>query len=468
MKRGGGVMPWLPFVWAAVLGTIVAGCTLGGASSTALALGIPIGGWWSAAGQAHGHLQLFGWGGMMVLGVGFFFLPRLRGAMLAQEALLPWILGLLSGGLALRLIAQLALALDGSAPSAFGLAGSGLLELAGATLALAVLVATSRDGPPLRQRPGLVQVLPYLVVSFSAFWLAMAANAVLVASAAAEGAAALPGTGDGLVVHLGLVGFLVPISVAVSARTLPLFLWLRVPSTRSLNLAFALFLIGLALTLWGYIGGGVRLRAVGSILEGAAFVSFAAVLQVVPIRRRSGAVPTRDPHYLRPVEWLLVPAYLWLALAGLLSILEGAGGILSSPPIPPDVTRHALASGFVTLLILGMGVRMLPGFSGRRVASVGLVWATVWLGNAAALLRVIPPALAALGGAALWPFGPVSAYLAISGPLGLAAVVCFGLNLWRTFGLSPGRQPTPDASPGERTPAADRRSGARRTERRPG
>jgi uncharacterized protein involved in response to NO len=81
------------------------------------------------------------------------------------------------------------------------------------------------------------------------------------------------------------------------------------------------------------------------------------------------------------------------------------------------------------LLILGMAVRMVPGFAGRKLHSVRLVWATVWLGNAAAILRVLPLFL---------PSSRVTmALLGLAGLLGLAAVACLGWNLWRTLSDSP-------------------------------
>jgi hypothetical protein len=58
------------------------------------------------------------------------------------------------------------------------------------------------------------------------------------------------------------------------------------------------------------------------------------------------------------------------------------------------------------------------------------VQATLWLGNAAALLRVgsllLAPALAAFsGGAQIAAFA-----FGLSGPLGLALAICLLLNLW--------------------------------------
>ena len=426
---------WLPFVWASILIAATAGFGFGAAIFAVVAGGAPLGLWWPALYQAHGHLQLFGWGGLMVLGVGFFFLPRLRGTTLAAPELLGWILAFLAGGLFLRAVAQPALVgAPASVSPRAALAASGLLELMGITLAVGLLAATSRAGPPLRQRRGLLPVLPYLITAFAAAWLALAGNTAGTLLAAVQGTSAVPSIADELTVHLGLVGFLVAVSVAVSARTFPLFLWLRVPGSMPLALAFGPFLVGLALRSAGIAAGAPTAATAGQLLEGVSFVAFGVVLHVVPPRRRPGHVPSTDAHYLRPVELLLIPAYLWLVAAGLLDVLQGLAIFGLPEPIPVDAERHALASGFVTLLILGMAARMLPGFHGKQPATTSLLWATVALGNCSALLRVTPVILVGIGGTTLWPFGPPSVSLALSGLLGMGAVACLGLNLWRTLG----------------------------------
>ena len=70
---------WPPFVWTAVMLALTAGFGLGRMLFAAPVLGLPVGAWWPAAAQVHAHVQLFGWAGLMVLGVAFHFLPRLRG-----------------------------------------------------------------------------------------------------------------------------------------------------------------------------------------------------------------------------------------------------------------------------------------------------------------------------------------------------------------------------------------------------
>ena len=86
-----------------------------------------------------------------------------------------------------------------------------------------------------------------------------------------------------------------------------------------------------------------------------------------------------------------MPAYTWLGVAGLLLILDGLSWWGLTPRPPLDAERHALGMGLITVADPGDGgPDCCPGFSGRKLHSVRLVWATVWLGNGAAVLRVLP------------------------------------------------------------------------------
>src|ERR1700674_3876437 len=100
-KPGGGAV-WEPFVWAAIWLALIAGFGLGGVLFAAPAFGLSVGGWVAAAAHVHGHIQLFGWAGLMVLGVGLHFLPRLRGRPLARQRHAHTAVGLLVMGLVLR------------------------------------------------------------------------------------------------------------------------------------------------------------------------------------------------------------------------------------------------------------------------------------------------------------------------------------------------------------------------------
>src|ERR1051326_5355132 len=95
-----------PILQCALLRGAGGGFLLATVLTLARAFSTPLGAWWEAMAQAHGHLQLFGWAGLFVLGVAFHFLPRLRGTPLARARLTPWMLGALVTGLVLRAVCQ--------------------------------------------------------------------------------------------------------------------------------------------------------------------------------------------------------------------------------------------------------------------------------------------------------------------------------------------------------------------------
>ena len=202
------------------------------------------------------------------------------------------------------------------------------------------------------------------------------------------------------------------------------------------------------------LGGPPPLDALGRLLEGGALLAATWVVDA-PLFRTRGAVLARaqarqrelgqTPRPWPPLssdlvaaEWLLRTAYAWLVVAGALLLLGGALALGGGPLLPADVERHALGTGFVTLLISAWG-RGCCRDSSAKPTSPAQGWSgrTVWLGNAAALLRVAPPLvvwlLALAAPAATPPAALTNGLLALSGLLGLAAVACFTINLWRTL-----------------------------------
>jgi cbb3-type cytochrome oxidase subunit 1 len=116
-------------------------------------------------------------------------------------------------------------------------------------------------------------------------------------------------------------------------------------------------------------------------------------------------------------------------------MLAGASVLFGfSLPYSSDVARHAFLMGFVTHLILGMSVRMIPGFVRRKkIASAKLVDATFWLGNTAAAFRVLPLILpSALFEAMPGAARTAQATFAFSGILGMFAIACLTINLRKT------------------------------------
>jgi hypothetical protein len=239
----------------------------------------------------------------------------------------------------------------------------------------------------------------------------------------------------------------------MSARALPLYAGLDAFPRRPLWIAAWIYVAGLALACVGAAAGenAAALMGWGLAAMGTTLVYF--VVAFVRLMRGRGHLPRRvaelapQPEAVErayvaqvargrnaygPFVALVASAYMWALLGGLLLLADGAALALGqTPPVAFDAARHALALGFIALLICGVAPRMLPGFSGGHIASPRLVTATLWLGNAAALLRVgsllLAPPLAALG-----PAGTAldTALFGLSGPLGLALALCLLANLW--------------------------------------
>ena len=125
-----------------------------------------------------------------------------------------------------------------------------------------------------------------------------------------------------------------------------------------------------------------------------------------------------------PYVALIGSAYLWGVLGALLLIIDGLTLLLfGTLPITLDAIRHSFAVGFITLLICGIASHLVPGFSRKAIRSPRLVTAILLLGNLAALLRVGSLLFAAMLPGATF-------FFALSGPTGLALVLCLTVNLW--------------------------------------
>ncbi|HLG62403.1 MAG TPA: hypothetical protein VKY19_10745 [Ktedonosporobacter sp.] len=422
------------------------------------AFSLPAGSWWTPLVQAHGHLQLFGWAGLFVLGVALHFLPRLRGASLALPGLLPWLLGALVSGLLLRACSQPLLAITGAEIWRILLVISGVLECVALVGAVALLAMTALHGPSLANRQAFQQILPFIVMAFGSLGLASVINLVNVIQAASSGS--VPPANDDLNVTLGLLGFLVPMALAMSARSLPMYSGLEAfpqklmwPLAITYCLGLMLLCAGTMMSApWsGIITGG------GMIGMGAVVILFVGIF--LRLMRSRGRLPrkvtelapapqavansyrakvTKERKDYGPFVLLVASAYLWAVLGGTLLVVDGVMQLMGAGPILAlDAIRHSFAIGFIALLICGVAPRMISGFSGGNIMSPKLVRATLWLGNSAALLRVgsllVAPLLALFQGTG---YTIVAVTFGLSGPIGLALAICLAVNLWPALGHS--------------------------------
>lgn len=453
-----------PFCFGFALASLSVALTVGFGYAAVLAVLIgfqlPMGSWWVAMLQAHGHAQLLGWIGLFIIGVSLYFLPRLAGAPLRHPRLSTWILSLLASGIFLRALSQPLLAAGLEDPVHTGLRWtfgfSALLETAGVFIYLYLLVTTLRGAPA--DRPALKTVRIFLAIAIAGWGLysLLAAGLAFHASLGDNPLLDIAWNRFGIELFTGFV--VLPTAMAFSVRTLPLYL--RLPAVRwpvaryGQVYLMALILIHVPvfaqLTEISFASSLAHLSPIGKVLRGAILLLFIWKLDTLfrwypPWTAHRIGEPGPDRRPTRPglpdygefgrFELLLYAAYAFLALAAMVELLDGALVLLRiASPFDPDALRHTHLAGFITLLLLGMAPRMVPGFlHKRKVALPGLVAATFYVATAAALCRIAPLLLVGIldripGGLAvsMTAFG-------LSGVLGWLAAAVLACNLLRTW-----------------------------------
>jgi uncharacterized protein involved in response to NO len=362
--------------------------------------------------QAHGHAQVFGWIGSFILGIGFYSVPKLRGTAKAAfaAAWACWVMWTV--GVALRWTATI-YAWHWRAL----LPVSAALELA----AFAVFFrAVSQHRP---QTSGKNALDPWIWVVISA---TIGLLLVLVANLAGCVGLALAGRGpafehvfDQRYLVLMTWGFLVPFVWGFSARWMPVFLGLASPHPGLLLSAVVVNFAGVFLTWAGWGRVATWLFVAGAGLAIAALRMFSPSRKEPKIR----GVHSSFPFFIRAAySWVLVAALLGAAAAR----WDSSGGIWGA-------SRHALTVGFVSVMVLSVGQRILPAFAAMRLLwSTRLMFAGLALVTAGCTLRVSCEILAYQNYAAwAWTVLPVSAILELAG------LTAFAANLFGTFLFEP-------------------------------
>jgi uncharacterized protein involved in response to NO len=448
------------FIWVACAAALGVGFATGAHMAFVMGFGFPLGKGFASFVQVHGHVQLMGWAGLFIMGISLHFIPRLTGVPIAQPLWLSRIAWLMGIGIALRSIGHSVL------PSLTGwpvftlvawlVVVSGGLEWGGILLYVYLLLSTLRRVGPAK-RMALLSVRPFLGMMIAGWLLYACLNLVLLVQMVLSKSVVLPYGWNQFAIQsfTGLV--LLPVAFAFSVRTLPLYLRLATPNWSVRGAAYA-YLVALAVQVLPTVPLLFTLTPqvmttisnLGKLCKGGVILWFVWQLDVLTRRRDPWTVqrklhpgperrPTRPslPDYgeFGRFERLVYAAYIWLVIAAFSEIISGITALVARPVLLSNgAIRHMYLLGFITLLIVGMAVRMLPGFlHKKRVMSPALVEATFWFGNVAVVSRVLLPLLPAailqtLPGVAL----VARSAFAVSGLLGLVTIGCLAVNIWRT------------------------------------
>ncbi len=406
---------------------ILAGFTTGIVALTTAALGLTIPGLnWLLLVQAHGRIQLFGWAGLFVVGVAYHVVPRFVTTPIAFPRLVRATYWLAVVGLALTLAQIVSVGDLQLFHAIFGLGLAGLVMAALAYTLVLVGTVRSSEQPPS---------LPIVFILTASAWLIV--GTILEAVAGWQSVAGQPiqPAFEEPALEAILEGFLVLTALGVSLRTLPVFAGLAPTRERILPTAFVASQVGLA----GLVIGAVLVAepsrtAFGQLLtSGGAVIIFAAVATIVWALRlfEPSTLPVAEMGtghgWARAIRF----AYVWL-LAGLAlqAVASTRAAVMGSSIAWSTLgaARHALALGFVTLMIVGMASRVIPVFAGKPLWKAWLVDLATGLIVLSVALRVPIEVLAPYGSGVAWAIP-----LTLSGPLALAGLVAFALNFTATM-----------------------------------
>ncbi len=436
-------------VTAATAIALTAGFGFAAILSAHVGFGLSVGTWWLPVLQAHGHAQLIGWLGLFIVGVSLYFVPRLAAVPLPRPAVVPWAVGMLFAGVVTRTIGQTTAGLGadgGAGPFVIGLSGFVTLVAIVIYVGTAIFVVLHASD----QRSALAAVRPLLVAALAG-WLSYGViNGAISWEAARDGAAVVDLTWNRISIDLFVGLTLVPVALAFSVRTFPLYLRLP-PIHWSVPKASFVYVGAAMVVLVHRIVPSLEhegLTGIGHVTKGAVLLYFIWKLDVLfrlrppwtvgrlaqasggPEATRAG-LPDRG-EYGR-FELALYLAYVWLLIGVVLEILTGfqtcAGHTLW---VDADALRHTYVAGFLTTLLFGMAPRMIPGFVHARAVGVpGLVGPATLVWTVAVLFRIGP---LLQGGYLDHLVSPSvqSALFGLSGPIGAAAVFLLAVTLFRT------------------------------------
>ncbi len=362
--------------------------------------------------QAHGHAQVFGWVGSFILGIGFYSIPKKRGRKNSRigAAWLCW--GMWTSGAAMRWGASVY-----SWEWRILLPFSALLELA----AFLIFFHSVSQHRPEDSGKAKLEAWVWVVITASiGLLLVLLSNVAGCFYLAYRGATpALPPVWDQRYLALMAWGFLVPFVWGFSAKWMSVFLGLKPLREGVLLTAVPLNLAGVTLALIGSFFLASCLFLLASSLAIAALRMFEPSVN----KAKTRGIHTSFPFFVRMAYgWLLVAAGLGLAAIK----WDTSGGIWGA-------SRHALTVGFISVMVMSVGQRILPAFAGMR-----LLWSTKLMFGGLALvtlgctLRVSCEVLAYQGYAAwAWSVLPISALCELAG------LTTYAVNILGTFILIP-------------------------------
>lgn len=391
--------------------------------------------------NAHGHAQIMGWVGLFIMGFAYQAFPRMWQVELPLPRAAIGSLACMLLGIASRATAMMFSASAWAMP--LHNAGVALEAMAVAAFLALILTAFVRSGQ--RVAPSAAFIIAalgfFLIQTLFSGWHVAALMAAPTREALLEQIATYQAPLRDVQIH----GMAMLMIFGVGLRMFPAFFGFKEVPPRRAWWAYGLLVAAVALEVGLFLAyRATESRAfAGALLAPWLMLPIGAWLLVGGWKPwRSGAAdgvapPDRSRRFVRAAfVWLFVSFALLLAMPGYLAVYEGAFSHAYHGAI-----RHAITVGFVSMMIMGMGAKVVATLNGLDPRALTALWGPFALVNAGCALRValqiatdwLPAAFPVIG---------VSGALELTG-LGWWAAHLAGMMLRGRRGGEPTRSPAP-------------------------
>ena len=410
------------FIKTALIVSVTTGCLYGAVKLFEAGMGGSFDILSKRAIQMHGSSQLVGWVGLYIMGFFYFILPRLKGTTLAGRKWANLSYYLVVAGL---IVQALFYYVEESNTPLYPLV-AGILDTGAAAIFLGVCLKTlkqSTEPKGIQDNFLLAGMIWFLISGIIYSILNLQLYLGLFTTDNPLIAGSVPTYLFSAWVHLFLMGFVFNFIFGISAKTIPSFL--DTPPVREglIRKFFYIYNIGLI----GYVVSALT-RIQGIYFVTLLIISHFTLLFIGSLRVFEKKVGDLDDVQMdRRHERFIRVGYGWLAISFGVALFQ----LLSKDPYTQHMLRgaanHGYTVGFVSMLMIGYSMKMLPVFTGNRIWSGHLTQWTFWLLNIGNGARIGFEILSATK-------NPMIHHLVgFTGFLEVVALILFGINIWVTM-----------------------------------
>jgi hypothetical protein len=410
------------FVKTAIIISVTTGCLYGAIKLFQVGLGGSFDVLSKKAIQMHGSSQLVGWVGLYIMGFFYFILPRLKGTTLAERKWANLSFYFVLAGLIIR---ALFYNLEKSDTPLYPFV-AGLLDTGAAALFLWVCLKTLRQST----EPKGIQD-NFLLAGIVWFLVSGVINSVLnlqlyLGSFPSENpliAGSVPPYLFSAWVHLFLMGFVFNFIFGISSKTISSFL--DTPPIREGMVRKFFFIYNLSLI--GYVVSALtKIQTIYFItLLLIAHFTWVFIFSLRVFEKKVGDLD--DVRMDRSHERFIRFGYGWLAVSLGIALFQ----LMTKDPYTLHMLRgaanHGYTVGFVSMLMIGFSMKMIPVFTGNRIWSSALTNWTFWLLNIGNTARIGFEILS------ITKDPTIHHIVGFTGFLEVTALILFGINIWVTM-----------------------------------